>query len=356
MDILEYLAIWRRRWRIIAAATLVGVGIAASVSAWTQPQYVASARLFVTTTGGASVVEAYQGNLFGQQRVESYVRLATGKQVAQRTIDQLKIDLSTEQVQAMTKALAVPNSVLMNISVTNPDPTLARDLANALALQTSRLVTELETSARGGSPSASATLVDEAELPQSPTTPKWIPNLVFGLCGGLLVGLAAAVARDKLDRSVRSLDDAAKAAGAPPMGTVPVKEAEGIPFGASQPEISEAFRSLRTSLLASAEPDATGAIILAAPTSASKSALVTLGLAAALGESGLSVIAVEGDPLTDIHALEKVRFVMFKGAVIPRRLPPSARPQVPDNTHGRAAAHARDPGDACGRDEQNPPR
>ena len=30
------------------------------------------------------------------------------------------------------------------------------------------------------------------------------------------------------------------------------------------------------------------------------------------------LIAVEGDPLTDIHALEKVRFVMFKGSVIER--------------------------------------
>jgi imidazolonepropionase-like amidohydrolase len=28
------------------------------------------------------------------------------------------------------------------------------------------------------------------------------------------------------------------------------------------------------------------------------------------------LIAVEGDPLADIHALEKVRFVLYKGAVV----------------------------------------
>ena len=298
MDILDYLVIWRRRWKIVVAATLLGVGIAAIVSALTQPEYVASTRLFITTTGGASVVEAYQGNLFGQERVQSYVRLATGKQVAQRTIDQLKINLTPAQLQSMTKAEVVPNSVLMDISVSNPNPTLARDLANAVALQTSQLVEELETSARGGSPAASATLVDDADVPRSPATPTWIPNLLFGLTGGLLVGLAAAIARDKLDRSVRSLDDAAQAAQAAPMGSVPDAprhQAGAIPFGPAYRESSEAFRSLRTNLLAASDSDATGAVIVAGPRSSSGATTITLGLAAALAEAGLSVIVVEGN-------------------------------------------------------------
>lgn len=297
MDILDYLAIWRRRWKIVVAATLLGVAIAAIVSALTQPEYVAKTRLFVTTTGGASVVEAYQGNLFGQERVQSYVRLATGKQVAQRTIDQLKINLSPQQLQAMTKAEVVPNSVLMDISVTNPNPTLARDLANAVALQTTQLVEELETSARGGSPAAMATVVDDADIPQSPT-PKWIPNLLFGLAGGLMVGLAAAVARDKLDHSVHSLSEAADAGGAAPMGSVPrepLNAAGGIPFGPSHREASESFRSMRTNLLAAADSDANGAVIVAGPTTAVSTAPVTLGLGAALAEAGISVVTVDAN-------------------------------------------------------------
>lgn len=297
MDILDYLAIWRRRWKIVVFVTLLGCGTAAAASALTQPEYVATTRMFVTTTGGASVVEAYQGNLFGQERVQSYVRLAAGKQVAQRTIDQLRIDLTTEQLQSMITAEAIPNSVLMDISVTNPNPTLARDLANAVGLQTSQLVEELETSARGGSPAATATMVDDADIPLQPATPRWIPNLLFGLAGGLVVGLAAAIARDKLDRSIRSPQDAAAAGGAQPMGTIPgpPTKPDGIQFGPEHPESSESYRSLRTNVLAAADSDATGALIVAGPTTDVPTAHVTLGLAAALAETGLSVVAIDAN-------------------------------------------------------------
>lgn len=296
MDLLEYLAIWGRRWKIVIAATLLGVAVAAGVSAVMQPKYIATTQMFVTATGGASVVEAYQGNLFGQERVSSYVQLAQGKQIAQRTIDQLDINLTPEELQSMITAAPIPNSVLMTISVESPNPTLARDLANAVSVQTSQLVEELETSARGGSPAAAATLVDEADLPTSPATPKWIPNLMYGLFGGLLVGLVGAIARDKLDRSVRSDDAAASAAGAPPMGSVPdgsTGAPTGLPFGTHDPATSDSFRSLRTAVAASVDSSSTGAIIIAGPTE--DAATVTLGLAAALAEAGRSVIVVESN-------------------------------------------------------------
>lgn len=304
MDLLEYLAIWGRRWKIIIAATLLGVAVAAGVSALMTPKYIATTQMFVTATGGASVVEAYQGNLFGQERVSSYVRLAEGKQIAQRVIDQLQIDLTPEELQSMITAVPIPNSVLMTISVKNSNPTLARDLANAVLVQTSQLVEELETSARGGSPAAAATLVDEADLPTSAATPKWIPNLLYGLAGGLLVGLVGAIARDKLDRSVRSDEAAAAAAGAPTLGTVPdgsPSTPNGLPFGAQDPAASESYRSLRTAVLATLDSTSSGAVIVAGPTE--EAPAVTLGLAGALAESGRSVVVVESNLHTkDISA------------------------------------------------------
>lgn len=296
VDILEYLAIWRRRWMIVAGTALLGVLVAIGVSAFTQREYKAEARLFVTTTGGASVVEAYQGNLFGQERVVSYAQLAGGKQVAQRAIDQLHVNMSADQLMSMVDAEVVPGTVLLDISVTNPNPALAKDLANAVAMQTTQLVEELETSARGGSPAATATLVDEAGQPTSPAAPQWIPNLLFGLLGGVLVGLAAAIVRDKTDPGVRSTDGAAQAAGAPPIGSLPKppRNRDATGYG-SDDDATEAFRAIRTNVLAGQDSNSIGAVVVAEPTARGRGGPVTLGLGAAIAESGRSVIAVEGD-------------------------------------------------------------
>jgi len=282
---------------IIVGSTLLGVLVAVGVSAFTQPQYVATTRLFVTTTGGASVVEAYQGNLFGQERVVSYAQLARGNQVAQRAIDQLHINLTPAELMSMIKAEAVPNTVLLDVSVSNANPTVAKDLANAVALQTTQLVEELETSVRGGSPAASATLVDAADQPTSPATPQWIPNILFGLLGGLLFGLTAAIAVDKLDRSVTSTEDAASAAGAPPIGTLPKspRHRDGGASIGSDRGTTEAFRSLRTNVLATQEPNSTGAIVVGAPTRHGRSGPVTYGLGTAIAETGRSVVIVDAD-------------------------------------------------------------
>ena len=140
MDIREYLAIWRSRWISIVATLVIAVGGAALISAFTTPQYEGSSQLFVTTTGGASVAEAYQGNLFSTERVTSYASLAAGKQVAQRTVDSLEIDMSASELVEKVTATPQPESVLLDISVLDPDPELARDLANTIAAQTSQLV------------------------------------------------------------------------------------------------------------------------------------------------------------------------------------------------------------------------
>lgn len=302
MDILSYLAIWRRRWLLVFSGILLGVAGAVAVSALTQPLYLASARLFVTTTGGASVVETYQNNLFGQERVLSYAKLAAGPQVAQRSIDALHIQMSPEQLMSQVSAERVPlDTVLLDISVRNPNPDMARDLANTVARQTTQLVEELETSARGGIPAATAVLVDQAETPAAPYAPNWFRNVLVGLFGGLLVGLIGAIARDKLDRSVRSTGQAADAAGTRSVGSVPPrpKRATGIPFGASEPELTEAFRTVRTNLLAGANGNAPSAIVVAEADAKAGADTVTLGLGAALAESGRSVVVIDGNLRTD---------------------------------------------------------
>ncbi|MGB2921069.1 MAG: Wzz/FepE/Etk N-terminal domain-containing protein, partial [Mycobacterium sp.] len=300
MDILGYLSAWRRRWVTVVATFVLGIGCAAALSAVTQPQFVSTAQLFVTTTGGASVVEAYQGNLFGEERVVSYANLAAGAQVAQRAVEQLQIDMPASALMSAVAAEPVPDTVLLNISVSDPDPELATDLANAVALQTTQVVEELETSVRGGSPAATAALVHEAQIPAMAAVPNWTRNLLVGALAGLFFGLVAAVVRDKLDGSVRTPQGAADAAGAGLAGTIPGGggadgDTAGIPFAPAQPATAEAFRVLRANVLAAGGQSETGALVVAGASSGVGATTVSLGLAAAIAETGRSVVLVDAD-------------------------------------------------------------
>ena len=299
MDIREYLRIWRSRWISIGLTVAVAVLGAAAVSALTTPLYQASTQLFVGTTGGASVSEAYQNNLFSKERVTSYAGLAAGKQVAQRTIDTLGLDMSAEELMARVTATPVPDSVLLNVSVLDPDASRSADLANSVAAQTSQLVSELETSARGGSPSAAATLVQLADVPSSPVSPSWVRNILIGLVGGLFLGLIVSVLRDRLDVSVNDRTRLDDAIAAPVVGEIPLvkikKNTTPVLFGDRYVEASEALRELRTNLqfIGVANP-ARSLVITSAEESAGKT-VTTVGLGVALGEAGHSVILVDAD-------------------------------------------------------------
>ncbi|MDF2829621.1 MAG: ywqD, partial [Mycobacterium sp.] len=78
----DYLRAFRRFWWLVLVAVLVGAGVGYATTLFSTPEYQSTARLFVTTQSGTSVGDAYQNNLFSQERVVSYAGLATSEQVA----------------------------------------------------------------------------------------------------------------------------------------------------------------------------------------------------------------------------------------------------------------------------------
>ena len=88
---------------------------------------------FVTTQSGTSVGDAYQNNLFSQERVVSYAGLATSEQVAACAVDQLKMPISPDELRSKITATPLPKTVLLDITVSDTDPVAAQTYANAVA-------------------------------------------------------------------------------------------------------------------------------------------------------------------------------------------------------------------------------
>ncbi len=149
MELRDYLRILRRRWMLIATLTLLVVGAAAAWTFTSTPQYQSTARVFVSTTSsnsGESVGDAFTGAQFSQQRVTSYADLVgKSRELADVVIDDLDAAMTTGELLEAVEATVVPETVIIDLSVTDPSPAMAQALTQAYATALSDLIRQLET-------------------------------------------------------------------------------------------------------------------------------------------------------------------------------------------------------------------
>jgi uncharacterized protein involved in exopolysaccharide biosynthesis len=80
VDAQDYARVLRRRWRVVALGTAIGVLLAIAATLLATPIYAARIKLFVSAqeAGGDSGSNPYQLGLLSQQRVTSYADLVSG--------------------------------------------------------------------------------------------------------------------------------------------------------------------------------------------------------------------------------------------------------------------------------------
>lgn len=302
MDLRDYVRLLRRRWRLIAFCTLLGLLAAAAATLTQQPMYTATTSLFVaaqSTDGPSDVGSAYTGGLFVQQRVKSYADIIDTPRVASLVRDDLRLNASPESIAKQVTATAPLDTVLLNVDVVDPSPTRAQRIANSLGTQFAALVDELEQPQDGRPSPVKVSVVQPAQLPISPTSPRPTLNLALGLLVGLAIGAGAAVLRETLDTSVKSPEQAEELVGAPMLGAITFDNDAGkhpliVQVDPRSPR-AEAFRQMRTNLqFVDIEHDLKSVVITSSVPGEGKST-TACNLAISLSEAGIRVVLIEGD-------------------------------------------------------------
>lgn len=260
MELRQLLRVLRRRSKFVLAFFLLGIVGAGAVSSVTTPTYSSQSRVYVTATA-ANNVDAYQLGLYSSTRIASYADLARDPGVLQKIIIRAGSRISTDQLASRLKTEAIPNTVILQVTVTAPDPQQAQDLAEAASAEIVELVATLETPKLDSikadpdlspTPPIVARKAAEASLNPSPVSPNITLNLVVGALLGLLVGMAGAVVRDMLDTSIKSREELGEATGSAVMSVIPfdssVPKNPLISANLSRTERAEAFRVFRTNL------------------------------------------------------------------------------------------------------------
>jgi diguanylate cyclase (GGDEF)-like protein len=194
MEIRLYFQMLKRGWWIIVLTALLALVVSLLFSYFAVPQYRATASFILIPSStslstGPDVVRSYD-TIGSVSVISTYAQIMNSSSIYASTLSMLK--LQPQDVKGYTyQAAVLPNTTILELSVTGPNPNVAATLANAIGEQTisyADLINQVFI----------ITFLDRAVPPTLPISPQPLLNAGVALIFGLVAGAALAVLREQI--------------------------------------------------------------------------------------------------------------------------------------------------------------
>ena len=297
VDLHEYMSALRRYWWVLVLSALLGAGLGGVTAARTTPLYAGTVTFFATTPSVKSS-NPLQGDTFGQQRVNTYVKLLSSQRLADRVVQSTSTGLSSAQFTSEIKGSADLNTVLLTATVSDTSPRRSLELVGGVATQFPDLVKEIET--QNGTQKAPVALdvVSGPTLSPGPVGSHRKLDIAVGMLAGLIVGIALAFLLALTDRTLRDPERLRDLTHTPVLGTIPRGGADKHPLvveAQARSRRAEAFRQLRTHVQFVDLERPLPVIAVASPVKKEGRSSTALNLALTFAEAGKEVLLIDAD-------------------------------------------------------------
>lgn len=215
-------AILNRLTIIILVGILTG-GIAfAYTQYFVSPQYVSTTKVYILTKQDPTQKTLTTSDLtFASYLTQDYQILLKSEPVLQEVKDELNLDQSTDTLASMIEVeLEEENSRVIDISVTSTDPKLAKKIADKVRDVGNEKTKTVMNGIEAVNP------IDEAKLPQSPSSPNLEKNTMLGFILGFGIAIIVVAVAFILDDTIKTPDDIEKYLGVSVLASIPLKSAE----------------------------------------------------------------------------------------------------------------------------------
>lgn len=297
LDLAEYVRAIVRGWWIVLACAAAGLGGAAFVTYNSTPMYQGMVRFYVVSPAvtGQSALQSLE---LSRGKMASYASLVKSDAFIDKVVQVSGNGLTAEQTTDSVSATADSETLMLTVTVTQPDFDRARATVTAIAENFGSAVNELESGRTlPGGETVLNVVAGPAVLP-GPVSPRVPLNLGLGILLGLAAGIVITVTRRLMDKSLRTPEEVELASGLPLLARIPFSHAaSGRASRVLEKEagslLAEAARRLRTNVDHLASLPSAEVITITSATSGEGKSTTALMLAKAWAEAGERTLLVE---------------------------------------------------------------
>lgn len=203
-------------WLILACGIVTAIlGFVISFFVIT-PQYESTAKVYVLSKQENSTL-TYSDVQLGTQLTKDYAQLITSRTVLEQVMETCALDIRYEQFAQKVDVENLTDTRIIAITVTDEDPSMAQLLAREICVVASEHIKNVMDI-------QAVNVVDEANLPEGPSSPSVMKWTLIGMLLGLFLSTVFIVVKFLLDDTVKTSDDVEKYLEMSVLAMIPVME------------------------------------------------------------------------------------------------------------------------------------
>lgn len=216
IDVLSLVkTLWRRKFLIVVTAFVMAIVALGYSTFIIKPNYTSTTRIYVVNRqANENSTLTNQDLQAGTYLVKDYKEIILSQDVLAKVIDDLKLNIQPSALAKKINVTVPTDTRIVSIAVSDGDAKEAARIANSLRqVAAEKIIAVTKVS--------DVTTLEEAEVPNSPSSPNIRRNTLIGfLAGGFLISVVILVV-EVLDDRVKKPEDVEEALGITLLGVVP---------------------------------------------------------------------------------------------------------------------------------------
>ena len=207
--------LWKRKFSIVLVALVFAIAAFSYSAFLAKKEYQSTSRIYVVSRQNQENNALTNSDLqAGSYLVKDYREIILSQNVLTQAIEELKLDMTPAELSKKISVSVPTDTRILSITAKDGDPKEAARIANGLRnVAAEKIISVTKVS--------DVTTLDEAEVPQSPSSPNIRRNVLLGFIAGAGLMVLLLVVVEVLDDRVKRPEDIEELMGLTLLGVVP---------------------------------------------------------------------------------------------------------------------------------------
>ena len=207
--------LWKRKFSIVLVALVFAIAAFGYSAFLAKKEYQSTSRIYVVSRQNQDNNALTNSDLqAGSYLVKDYREIILSQNVLSQAIEELKLDMTPAELSKKISVSVPTDTRILSITAKDGNPKEAARIANGLRNVAAEKIIAVTKVSDG-------TTLDEAEVPQSPSSPNIRRNVLLGFIAGAGLMVVLMVVVEVLDDRVKRPEDIEELMGFTLLGIVP---------------------------------------------------------------------------------------------------------------------------------------